>query len=116
MALVKIPLGDDHVINLALTENGTAMDLDDANDIIVKLYQRRETILGEYSLTDGSVEIISANDGTCKINVPRSDFENVPTGKLYAQVRVEIDNIDFESGVKVSTLTDILLGELVYTV
>jgi len=112
----ELVIGDDHVLNFTLSNDGTAIDLDDAAEIEVKLYQKKNVILADYTLTGGAVDIVVANDGTCKVNVDRSSFLSVPPGILYCQITVSMDNVDFEFNRKVSSLTDIILGELVTAV
>jgi 3-dehydroquinate synthase class II len=112
----QIVIGDDHVMNFTLNSDGAALDLDDASEIEVKLYQKKEVILASYKLTENTVEIVDASAGTCKVNVDRASLIKVSQGVLLCQISVGIANVDFEDGLKVSTLTDIILGELVFRV
>lgn len=111
--MTQIQTGSDHTIQLTIVDSaGVAVDLDNADDISVKIYQKRQTILAEYSLADSSVVIISANDGRANVYVNRSSLTNVSDGKLYAEVTVDMDNVNFEDNVKRSIVSNILLGEV----
>jgi hypothetical protein len=97
MALAQIPTGSDNTLQLTFEDNaGVAVDLDNATEITVKIYQKKAHILGSYSLTDNTVVIINA--------------------KLYAEVSIDITNANFEEGEKRTIVSDIILGEVVVSV
>jgi hypothetical protein len=113
MALNQIQTGSDHTLQLTINDNtGVPVDLDNADNIAVSIYQKRSNILAEYSLSAGTVVIINANTGRANVYVNRSSLNEVPEGKLYAEVTVDIDNNNFTNNVKRSIVSNILLGEV----
>jgi hypothetical protein len=117
MALAQIPTGSDNTLQLTFEDNaGVAVDLDNATEITVKIYQKKAHILGSYSLTDNTVVIINANTGRANVYINRSDLTAVVNGKLYAEVSIDITNANFEAGEKRTIVSDIILGEVVVSV
>jgi hypothetical protein len=113
MALNQIQTGSDHTLQLTINDSaGTAVDLDNADNIVVSIYQKRSNILAEYSLEAGTVVIINANNGRANVYINRSSLNEVVEGKLYAEVTVDIDNVNFADDVKRSIVSNILLGEI----
>jgi hypothetical protein len=113
MALKSIQTGADHTMQLTINDStGVPVDLDNADNIEVRIYQKRSNILAEYSLSAGTVVIINANTGRANVYVNRSSLNEVPEGKLYAEVTVDIDNNNFTDNVKRTIASSIILGEV----
>ena len=113
MALKSIQTGADHTLQLTINDNtGVPVDLDNADNIAVSIYQKRSNILAEYSLANNTVVIIDANTGRANVYVNRSSLNEVPEGKLYAEVTVDMDNNNFTGNVKRTIVSNILLGEV----
>ena len=117
MALTQIPTGSDNTLQLTFEDSaGVAVDLDNATEIVVKVYQKKSHILGEYSLTGSTVTIINSNTGRANVYINRSSLSAVSNGKLYAEVSIDITNANFEEGEKRTIVSDIILGEILVSV
>lgn len=112
----NIPQGSDHTLNFAIKDtNGAAIDLGNAEEITVYVYQKRETTLQDFNTANG-VDITDAANGLFSVYLDRSSLDNVPEAKLYAEVVIDITNANFESGFKRNVITDIVLGIVVNSV
>lgn len=117
MALKQIPKGEDCTLQMTFEDSsGVAVDLDNATEISVKIYQKKQSILAEFSLTDNTVEIINANAGRANVYINRESLTNIESGILYGQVSIDITNSNFNEGEKRTIVTDIKLGEIVASV
>lgn len=117
MALKQIPKGEDCTLQMTFEDStGVAVDLDNATEINVKVYQKKQMILAEFSLTGNTVEIINANTGRANVYVNRESLTQIENGILYGQVSIDITNANFSEGEKRTIVTDIKLGEIVASV
>lgn len=116
-SMAQIPKGEDCTLQLTFEDSaGVAVDLDNATEIVVKIYQKKSNILAEFSLTDSNVVIINANTGRANVYVDRSFLSAIESGFLYGQVSIDITNANFADGEKRTIVTDIKLGEIVASV
>lgn len=111
--MTTIYTGSDHTLTMNFKDSSdNPIDLDGADNITVKIFQQREKILAEYSLSGSTVEIVNANNGIARVFIQRDDLTAIQELKLYAEVWIDIENPEFEGGYKRSIVSDILLGQI----
>jgi hypothetical protein len=110
---IRIPIGTDHTLKFALAVNSAPLDLTEVEEIEVKVYQKKSNILANFLLSDNEVEITSAANGLCECFLAKESITNVPTGKLFIQISVDVPNENIDSGFERLILTETEIGELV---
>ncbi len=113
---LNIPYGSDHVLRFAVTtDNDAPIDLDEVSEIEVKVYQKKSDVLASFKLSENEVVIIATNAGTFECYLQRDSIEKIMTGRLFVQVALDYDNVDFTDGIERLIRTDILIGEIEQT-
>jgi hypothetical protein len=110
---IRIPIGTDHTLKFALAVNSEPLDLTGVEEIEVKVYQMKSNILANFLLSDNEVEITSFINGQCECFLAKESITNIPTGKLFIQISVDVPNVNFDSGFERLILTETEIGELV---
>lgn len=110
---IKIPIGSDHKLSFTLQVNSEALDLTDAEEIEVKVYQKKSNILAAFKLSDNEVIITSAVNGKCDCFLAKESILNVPVGRLFVQISIDMPNENYDSGIERLILTETEIGELV---
>lgn len=113
---MTIPQGSDHTIELRVKSiSGNPIDLTDCTAILVRFYTEKKEVVTECSIVAGTVEITNATSGLVNIYLSRLVLQNF-TGKLYAQIDIDITNVHFESGVKRTRIIGSIIGDVVESV
>jgi hypothetical protein len=73
----------------------------------------KSNILANFLLSDNEVEITSFINGQCKCFLAKESITNIPIGKLFIQISVDVPNVNFDSGFERLILTETEIGELV---
>ena len=110
---IRIPIGTDHTLQFALAVNSEPLDLTGVEEIEVKVYQMKSNILANFLLSDNEVEITSYINGQCECFLAKESITNIPIGKLFIQISVDVPNVNFDSGFERLILTETEIGELV---
>lgn len=113
MALTEIYRGADEVINITLKDSaGDPIVISSLDDVIVSIYQTKETIIQQFKVSDSSLIITNDNAGIVTANLDRDNTANIPLRRLFIEVVAEISNSDFESGSQRMIISDIVLADL----
>ena len=110
---IRIPIGTDHTLKFALSVNSEPLYLTGVEEIEVKVYQMKSNILANFLLSDNEVEITSFINGQCQCFLAKESITNIPIGKLFIQISVDVPNENFDSGFERLILTETEIGELV---
>lgn len=88
----------DHTLKLTIIgSDGSPINLDNADDITVKLFQKSGEEMKTYNVGNG-VEITNASLGKCSVYVKR-EVINVST-TVVGEIIVDIDDTNFTGNVK----------------
>lgn len=109
--MTTIIKGTDHKSTFVLFRDGQPIDLNEANEIEVKVYQKKDDILASYKLTDSDVVITEAVGGVCECYINRESLVYVPNGKLFIEIVVDLNDVNFANSYRM-IMSDILVGEL----
>lgn len=104
--------GEDSIVNIDIKIDGTKIDYNLANDIIVTFFRLKGSILVQYTLADGGVTIDTVNEiAVC--NLLGSDTNNMTDGKLFMQVEVKFADSSFPNTTRSQLVTDYFIGLLI---
>lgn len=113
MALPVIYKGSDERIRITLTDaDGVALNPDDLEDIIVSVYQKKETPIQQWKLSDGDVKVDDADDGIVSVYLDRDNTKDIPEMRLFLEVIAELENTEFEDDTQRMIVSDIALADL----
>lgn len=110
---IKIPIGSDHKFSFTIERDDNPLDLTGVEEIEVKVYQKKSNILAAFKLSDNEVVITSAANGKCDCFLAKESILNVPVGRLFVQISIDVPNENFDSGFERLILTETEIGELV---
>lgn len=108
----KIAKNTDHLVTLNLDIDGVVIDYSTVLDLQVLFYQKKDDILSFKNYLSGEVTFVGSPPTQAITRLNRQSIEKVPSGRLFCQVDIFIDDADFIDGKKL-TMTDILVGELI---
>jgi len=113
MAIPIIYKGADEVINITITDaDGNAIPISDLEEIIVSIYQVKETVIQQWLLSDNSLVVVDDAGGIVQANFDRDNSDTIPLKRLYLEVVAELANTDFESNTQRMIVSDIVLADL----
>lgn len=98
MALPIICKGSDEIIQITVTDGTNAIDLNEAEDITVSVYQTADVIIQQWLLSENEVTLVDAENGICSVALDRDNTNGLPTKRLYVQVDLKLVNAAFEDG------------------
>lgn len=113
MSLATAPKGTDITLQFVLAQDAVPLDLTNATEIEVKVYQRKDDVLATFLLSDSEVVVTDATAGECECYLNRESLDKIRSGRLFTQIFVTIPNADFANGEQVLGITDILSIEIV---
>lgn len=113
----KAVQGSDIVVQVTL-RNGDCepIIIDDVTEIVIFVYQRRESILYGCTLTGGTIFTVDSATGLIAFAVPALATENINTDRLYIELQITQPNIYAAGGEALTKRTDIPLADLLNTV
>jgi len=115
--IYTIVQGADATMDIGIKDtSGNPIVISTLENVTVFLYQRRENILGEYSLVDNTVDIKDDVNGIVSIYVQRDSLTDVPVGDLYVEIWVDVPNANFYGGFKRNKFSDVKIAKLINTV
>lgn len=115
--LDKIVQGSDITISMTLTNTDkTPIIIDDVVNIIVYLYQKRESILQRFSISDGNIAVTDSDAGKIAMLIDRAATENISTDRLYVEVEIVIPNTLAANNEQHIKVTNIPLADLINSV
>lgn len=113
MAIPTIYKGADEVINVTITDgDGVAIPISSLSEVIVSVYQNKETVLQQWKKSDGSLVTVSSSGGIVQANLDRNNTNAIPLKRLFLEVVAELANTDFASNKQRMIVSDIVLADL----
>ena len=111
MAVAKLYKGSDSVIQFTVTDVVTELpiDLADCDDITVSAFQKSDSIIQQWKLSDSEVTITDASNGICQVNLDRDNTADLPTARVFGEVILNYVNADFEGGIMQIKNTPVLI-------
>lgn len=109
---MKIVVPSDFDITLTvLNADGTAFDLDTADDIVVAIYQRNDRPVQKFYFSKDTVIKVTPASGIMKVQVNRENSKQLSTGKLYAEINLITTDADMEGGKRHTKIPSIELKD-----
>lgn len=117
MATEQIPNGQDTTILFTIQDvNGNPIDINNCPEIVVAVYQKRETVLSTYKKTLSTVDVLDAANGQVAVYVTKKVTSKTLEGRLYAEIAVDVTNTSYPDNKKRSIITKIIVGDIVTSV
>lgn len=117
MAVATIVQGADSTIQLTINDsNGNPITISTLENLSFFVYQKRENILGEYSLGESTISITDDFNGKVAIYFPREQSEGAVIGDLFCEIWVDVQNANFSSGFKRNKFSDVKIGKVINSV
>lgn len=112
--------GATYEIEVTITDNdtGAAIDLTNAEGILVALYGEGNRIFGKWSLVDKSAEgygvvtITNAVAGIISVNLESSDSLNAIEKMAKMEIKIALPNNNFEDDIQISIDTNIIIEKV----
>lgn len=118
MAREIIYKGEDKVIRLTISQDGTPLDLSEFNGILVILYSKAtDREIAKFSLNEregyDEIALIDAGaDGVLEINLQADDTRYAENGDVDAEIKVQQEDLDFSNDTFHTISRGIAIGEM----
>ena len=113
--------GADQDITLQVKDaTGANYDLSAAVKMAVFIYYLGGSIFAKYSMNAGSgykdLDITDADDGKLYLKIESGETKTASAGKLYAEIRAQFSNVDYDDGAFDLIGGRIYIGEIIESV
>ena len=113
MSVAIIYKGSDEVINITITDaDALPIPISDLDECIVSVYQTKEDIIQQWTLSSGSLITVDDAAGIVQANLDRDNTTEIPLKRLYMEVVAEIADTNFEANTQRMIVSDIVLADL----
>lgn len=110
--------GADQDITLVTKDSdGSLYDFSGADRLVVVVYYQGNEVLQKYSMNASAgwktLDVTNAADGELSFKLQTSDTKNAKAGKIYAEIRAQFPDVDYDDNYFDLLGRDIYLGEIV---